>query len=198
MSNESGGSDQQFTDEELGKINVAEIDPETATPEQIESLKKGFQTAVGQKGHFKEKYERDVKDPATGKTYKELFESAKSDPSKNTPPAAPEKLETLEKKVGELEVEREKRQFGHQHNLAPEEVDLAFQMGGNDPAKAAETLKTDFFKSGLDGLRAKRRTESATPPPSSRVPTVDGKPFDKLSDEEKRQHWPSMTGAKKS
>jgi hypothetical protein len=87
--------------------------------------------------------------------------------------------------VAELKLEREKRQFGHHHGLSPEETDYAFELAHGKPTE--ETLKSDFFQGGLERLRAKSRTDSATPGSSNRSPKVEGKTFRESSNDEREK-----------
>lgn len=189
-----------MSDEELNGLNLDEISPEEATPEQVEQLLKATRTSLAQKGHWKEKYNRDAVDPETKKLWKELSkapEKPESHSPKTTPVTEPNDIDELRKRLGTVELSEEKRKLQHRLKLSPEETDLLVQMSGGDPAKAEETLKTDFFQAGLKGLRSKNQVEDGTPSPSSRLPKVEGKDPRDMSPEELQKNWGKITGAEK-
>lgn len=89
------------------------------------------------------------------------------------------------KSVKRLEEIENKRQFGFEHNLSPEETDFVFKISGNKPTK--EILEDPFVKSGLEGHRSKKRLEANTPSSSSSSSPFKVKQFNEMSDDEKRK-----------
>ena len=89
------------------------------------------------------------------------------------------------KKVNHLSMLEEKRQFGYEHGLSPEETDHAFRFANGKPTK--ETLQDSFFMGGLESLRAKKRLESNIHSPSSRSTVFADKSFSDLSDDERKK-----------
>jgi len=92
-------------------------------------------------------------------------------------------------RLSKLELEAEKRQFGYAHGLSPEETDKAFAFAKGSDMKPDEVLKDEFFKKGLDALRAQNGQAGNTPHTSRRLPKVEGKTFNEMSDAERRKNW---------
>lgn len=97
--------------------------------------------------------------------------------------------EELVQDVKVLKEEREKRQFGFEHNLSPQETDYAFKFSNGKPTK--EILEDPFFKGGLESLRAKTRLEKNIPGSSSRSSVFTEKPFTELTQEERKKQFES-------
>lgn len=89
------------------------------------------------------------------------------------------------KDVQALKQAEAKRQFGFEHGLSPKETDYAFKFGNGKPSK--ETLEDSFFKSGLEGLRAKERLANNTPGSNSRSSVFKDKSFSELSEEDRKK-----------
>jgi hypothetical protein len=89
------------------------------------------------------------------------------------------------KSVKRLEELENKRQFGFENGLAPEETDFVFKITGGKPDK--DILQDPFVKSGLEGYRSKKRLESNTPSPSSSSSPFRGKQFKEMSEDEKKR-----------
>lgn len=98
----------------------------------------------------------------------------------------PEKDDDIHKTVAELKFAETKRQFGYEHGLSPDETDVVFRFS---PKPTKEDLEHPFVKGGLEALRAKRRVESNTPSPSSKIFKVGGKQWHELSSQEKEANW---------
>lgn len=96
-------------------------------------------------------------------------------------------------KISKLELAENKRQFGYEHNLSPEETDAIFRVNPN-PTK--EDIESPFIKGGLEALRAKRRIESNAVSPSSTSPKFNGKEFKDLTSDEKKEAWPEFLKSK--
>lgn len=98
--------------------------------------------------------------------------------------------------VKKLEQAEAKRQFGFEHNLSPQETDLAFRFANGAPTKA--TLDDEFFKGGLESLRSKQRLANNTPGSSSRSSVFTEKPLAELSEAERKSSFEkAVSGAKK-
>jgi hypothetical protein len=82
-------------------------------------------------------------------------------------------------KVQKLDLLEQKRQFGYEHGLSPEETDWIFQSTGGKPTK--EALEIPFIKHGLEGYRASKRVEANTPGASGRSSVFGNKDFTELS-----------------
>lgn len=85
-------------------------------------------------------------------------------------------------RLSNLEKSEEKRQFGHEHNLSPEETDKIFAM---NPKPTADTLKDPFIKAGLEAIRRDKRVDANTPSSSAKSKVLDTKEFKELSPEAK-------------
>lgn len=91
------------------------------------------------------------------------------------------------KSVKRLEEIENKRQFGFEHQLSPEETDFVFKISGGKPSK--EVLEDPFVKSGLEGYRSKKRLEANTPSSSSSSSPFKTKQFNEMSEDEKRKAY---------
>ncbi len=123
------------------------------------------------------------------KTLKEQIAIAQS--NKVTTETEPDVTE----RIGRLEQTEEKRQFGYQNNLSPEETDYVFSIARGSNKKPSEVLGDSFVKGGLDTVRKQKGIESATPRPSARAPMIEGKTFSELNPNDKRKNWSKATGA---
>lgn len=97
--------------------------------------------------------------------------------------------------VKSLKMLEDKRQFGFEHGLSPQETDYAFKVSSGKPTK--ETIEDPFFKAGLDGLRAKQRLENNTPSSSSRSAIFQNKDFKEMSDDERRKAFEEASSKRK-
>lgn len=193
-------NDHEDAELDNGGLKIEDIDPEAATPEQVEQLKKTAQTALAQRGKWKDR----AIDPSTGKPYKDLLAEAKAKPeppAQPPVPPAPSGVDELRKEVDGLKLSDQKRHIGYRHTLSPEETDLAFQMAGNDPAKTEELLdpKNDspaakLFRGGLERLRTENSVSANTPGPSNRSPMVEGKTFGQMTEKERAENFDKVKG----
>lgn len=109
-----------------------------------------------------------------GKDYQPGRKSAGTDPSVS---ARLDRVESVERK----------RQFGYEHSLSPQEVDMVFKF---DRKPSAKTLKNPFVQGGLEKLRAKQNADENTPSGhAAKVFGSEGKPWDKLDDSEKQANF---------
>lgn len=194
MENENGNDGgQNAIDKENDKdLTLPEIDPDNATPEQVKQLITTAQTALGQKKHWREK----AVDPETKKPYRDLYAAAK-DIKPNDNGAGGGQGSGLENDVKMLKLAEEKRQFGHIHSLAPEEADHVFAFAQGAGIKPADALEKPFIKNAIEGMRSAARTQGATPGPSSRLPTVEGKTFEQMNTDERRKNFSELTKPRK-
>lgn len=135
-------------------------------------------------------YSRTKEAETENKTLKEQLASQqinKQAPN-NTEPDVMERL-------GKIEGIEEKRQFGYQNNLSPEETDYIFSIAKGNGKNPSDMLSDPFVKGGLETIRKQKSVETATPRPSSRQPLVEGKTFNELKPEDKRKNWSKATGA---
>lgn len=91
----------------------------------------------------------------------------------------------VRKTVSELKLIEEKRQFGFENNLSPEETDFVFTFSKGKPTK--EIMDNPFVKSGIDGFRSQKRLEANTPSSSSHSPIFGSKPFEEMTLDEQRK-----------
>lgn len=92
----------------------------------------------------------------------------------------------IRQSVAELKKAEEKRQFGYEHNLAPNVVDYLFKIKGNP---TAEDLKDPFIVGGIQALTRKERVEENTPGSSRQSTSVNGKDFFSLSEDDKAKNY---------
>lgn len=99
------------------------------------------------------------------------------------------------KTVNRLAQLEDKRQFGFDNQLSPEETDFIFKISGGKPTK--EILKDPFVESGLEGYRTKKRLEANIPGSSSRSTIFAEKSFSETPEEDRKKIFESrMKGVK--
>lgn len=80
------------------------------------------------------------------------------------------KQDDIRQTVQELKLAEEKRQFGYENNLSPQETDYLFKIS---PTPSKELLEDPFVKGGIDAIRAKKRVDENTPSLNSRSPRFE-------------------------
>lgn len=93
------------------------------------------------------------------------------------------------KDVQYLKTLEEKRQYGYENGLSPQETDYAFKFAGGKPTK--EILEDPFFKGGLESFRSMQRVEANIPNSSSSAPVFGDKPFSEIPDDERAKRFES-------
>lgn len=172
--------DPQANDTDLAAVALPEslkdFDPANATPEQVAELVKVTRTALFQKNHWRGK--------AAEK--KEIIQAPVQKPV-----ADDDTKTTLDRLVQS----DEKRTFGYQHKLSPEETDKLFAFAAGAKQSPAEALKDTFFQNALKSHRAQVNNDAAIPGPSNRRPTVEGKQWSELDKKDQRQNFGAFLGA---
>lgn len=130
--------------------NEEELELDLEDEEDVDELKKTIETLKIQKAKYKEKYIDLV--------------SKKPEPQKFNKPN-PKKDDDYKVKVDSLLIAEEKRQFGYQNGLSPEETDYIFKINSK-PSK--ELLEDPFIKGGLEAIRSAKRVDDNTPSISGR------------------------------
>lgn len=194
MTENNGSADDLKTGQdgqELDHLNLKEIDPETATPEQVAQLIKYGQTAAGQKDHWKSK----AIDPETGKPYKELYTAVKNPSHPNEPqtPTQPKGEATTDdetkQRLARLEQSEEMRRFQYDHNLSPQETETVFAFAKGKGVKPEAALEDTFIKGGLTASRKASNTANAIPGSSPRSPRIENKSFKEMSPKEREKNF---------
>lgn len=163
------------TNNEELELNLGdELDAEAKVTALTEQNKKLFERAKKAEGFVKTPDGQWIKKTVQPKKESNNLQEKKVDDS-------------IVKDISELKLAEKKRQFGYEHNLSPDETDALFRINPN-PTK--EDLENPFVKGGIDALRAKKRVESNTPSPSSKVFKVGGKSWGELTPAEKEANWP--------
>lgn len=90
--------------------------------------------------------------------------------------------------VQSLKLAEDKRQFGYENGLSPEETDYLFKINSS-PTK--ELLEDPFIKGGLEAIRAKRRVENNTPSTTSRSPVFSKPKKGELTKDDKQEQFES-------
>ena len=171
------------------EIEVPDGEDETVQvpASKLREMQKATQTAIAQKKHWRSQ----AIDPETGKKYKD----ARGDSIKNNNDGADTgsdpASETL-KRVDRLELSEEKRNFGHQHNYSPAEVDKIFAYAAGLNKKPVDVLEDTFITGAIDAARRQERIASGTPRGSNRVPMVEGKTFGQMNDEERAANFQNI------
>lgn len=94
-----------------------------------------------------------------------------------------EELQEIRETVNKLSLAEQKRQFQYENNLSPEQTDKVFAITSK-PTK--ETLEDPFVKAGLEAIRQQQRVSEATPSPSGRSATHNGKTFKDMTPDERQ------------
>lgn len=159
--NSQNGTENQDADKDLDLDLESEENKNLSEEDKVKKLtdtnKKLFERAKKAEGFEKQ---------ADGTWVKK---QPKPDP-KPLPTKKVEHDDELKNTVAGLALAEEKRQFGYQNGLSPEETDAVFKI---NPKPTKETLEDPFVKGGLEAIRAKKRVDSNTPGSNSRSP----KPF---------------------
>ncbi len=148
-----------------------DVEPEVLKAE-LERVKKELHKAVQTKKNWRTKYESIA---------------PKNDSLPKTTPEKP--VDEVVTRLGKLELEAEKRQFGYAHELSPEETDKAFAYAKGLEIKPEDVLKDTFFQKALESHRSESRQSNATPRSSHRATKVDGKTWNDMTPEEKSKNW---------
>ncbi|MCZ2338041.1 MAG: hypothetical protein LC127_07545 [Chitinophagales bacterium] len=99
---------------------------------------------------------------------------------------AERKDDGIKQTVERLALAEEKRQFGYENNLSPEETDYIFKINSK-PSK--ELLDDPFIKGGIDAIRAKKKVESNTPALNSRSPRFELPRKKDMTPDDKQKHF---------
>lgn len=91
---------------------------------------------------------------------------------------------SVKKTVQELKFAEQKRQFGYENNLSPEEADYIFKVN-QKPSK--ELLDDPFIKGGLQAIRAAKKVSDNTPKSSSRSPKFELPKKESLTPDDKQK-----------
>lgn len=177
MVDESITPDQE--EEEIEALVNEEVEEEATTEELQVKLAKS-----------KELLKEAIKTKKNWRIKAQELESKVPKPDSLPTPTPTEKpADEVVTRLSKLELEAEKRQFGYAHGLSPEETDKAFAYAKGADIQPDEVLKDDFFKKGLDALRAQNGQDGNTPHTSRRLPKVEGKTFAEMTPEEKKKNW---------
>lgn len=121
-------------------------------------------------------------------------EASKKEAPKKIEQKKEEDEDDIRQTVQQLKLAEQKRQFGFENNLSPEETDYLFKIDQN-PNK--EMLEDPFVKGGLEAIRAKKRDSQNTPSLSGRSPRFELPKKKDLSADEKQQHFEEYMRNKK-
>lgn len=187
MENQQPNGGQAVEEDVNPGIDLDSIDPESATPEQVEQTIKFAKVALGQKNHWKEK---------ALKAQTPTNPSPEAPHPPKDPPATDQTAEKeKEERLARLELAEDKRQFADRHGYSARETDIIFAQakGMNIPPDQAKD--DEFVKSGIEALRKQKRVSDSIPGPSRKSPKVDGKSFEDMTPEEQKKNWAKVTGA---
>lgn len=169
--------DIKVSTDELNAVDLfKDIDPNNATPEQVQKVIETGKTLLVQKKGWRAKAQVLPPTPEP------------QNPSVTPPQAADGEKET-DARIKRLESVEEKRQFQHLHNLSPEETDHVFAYSQGVGIKPTEALEKPFMKTALQAFRSAQQNDGATPGPSHRSPRVEGKTFSEMTTDEKRKNF---------
>lgn len=183
--NENGG-DAPLSEEEAGKDLQVPVfaDPANPTPEEALAAVSVAKSALAQKKHWRGK----SIDPQTGQPYAEVVAGLRKSitPAQKPPEDVPA---SVVQDVAVLKQAEDKRQFGHQKGLNPEETDAVFSFARGNNITPDKALEHSFVKSGIAAMRESAINADNTPGPSSRLPKVEGKSFFELDEKGRRENF---------
>ena len=96
--------------------------------------------------------------------------------------------------VAQLALAEQKRQFGYENGLSPQETDHIFRIN-QKPTK--EILEDPFIKGGLQAIRAKNRVDSNTPSGSNRTPKFALPKKENLTSDDKQSAFETFMASKR-
>lgn len=159
-------AEEEIVQEEVVEEEVEETEPETdddSSPEE---------EAEEENDPYAGLSEKDLK-KRLGKAEKALVKNKKA--NKPTPPITTpgsNKSDEIPEWGQKILASDAKRQFGYEHDLAPETVDAVFQFtGGKTPTET--DMENDAVKAIIKSLQAKKRVAENTPRGGS-TPTYKG------------------------
>jgi hypothetical protein len=173
---------EQELEAEISLDDVKDVDAENVTPEQVAAMQKHLATLQAQKSHWRTKAQKAATAPVAPAPI-------------NNASRPEERSDTLQADVERLKQSDEKRSFGHRHTLSPEETDNVFAAAQGMGIKPDDALNHPFVKSGLEAMRTEARNASNTPSSSNRSPRVEGKTFDEMSDDERKNNFANVVSA---
>jgi inner membrane protein involved in colicin E2 resistance len=184
-------NDGSFTIEEADL--ETDVDTEIVIPENAdEQLKQDLQTTIAKKKAWREK----AIDPSTQKSYKELYESIKTQKTDDTVT----KKETVEvpddirNDINTLKEESQKRIFQFANKLSPSQVDEVFAYAKGMGLQPKDALDKPFIKKVLEQLSSDEEASNASLSPSRRAPAqIGGKTFKDMTPDERKNAFPSIT-----
>jgi len=187
-------SENRTPEEQKAEVDrLLNLDPSEASQEDIVAMQKMSKSSFEQKSHLKDKADKAI-DPETGNSYRSILHEMKQskdkdnqDPKKTV--ANDDKKDEKEERIMKLELSEEKRTFGHENNLTPEETDHVFSHAKGTGMTPAEALESPFIKSGLDALRKQKINDNASLSPSSKASKVGDKNFHDMDKKDKREHY---------
>lgn len=158
---------------------------DTEEPEEQEVEQTADETVTLSKGEFRKLTRRSIAYEALKKTPQAPIIQPKQEPS-----------DDITATVQQLKLAEEKRQFGFENSLSPQETDLAFKFSGGKPDQ--KILEDEFFKGGLESMRSRQRLANNTPGASTGGMSYQGKSFTELSEPERQKAFEEkMKGFKK-
>lgn len=158
--------------------NNNELDIQNETVEETEQTTTTEEDTVD----YKALYEQEKSDKK--KLERKLFSvKASSKPLTEKPQVDDETVKTVQR----LALLEEKRQFGFDNGLSPEETDAVYKFSSGNPTK--ETLEHPFVKAGIESLRSQKKLESNIPGSTSRSPIFSDKNFAEMTDDERRSSF---------
>lgn len=103
-------------------------------------------------------------------------------------PKTEERLNRIEQSQKKVELLETKRQFGHDNNLSPKQVDVVFRMTKRPTAKF---LKQSYVKAAIDVIAAEDNVRGNTPTSggSKGFKNRTGKSWDKMEGREKQENF---------
>lgn len=189
MENDNGESHQEDKKFDVSLLEKLQSDPTSVTPEEAKLISENSKALFAQKNHWKEK----AVDPETGKPYKDLLSEKKVEPPKYLPPT--DDLNEIKGDIGKLKQSEEKRSFGHDQNLSPEETDFVFGTASGLNISSKDALAKPYVKAAIDAMRAQKRAESNIPGASNRAPRVDGKTWNEMDSKEKEKNFHAVAAS---
>jgi len=189
-------SENQTPEEQKAEVDrLLNLNPSEVSQEDITAMQKMSKSSFEQKSHLKDKADKAI-DPETGKSYRSILHEQKQKDKDNQDPkkivADNDKKDDSSERITNLELSEEKRTFGYENKLTPEETDHVFNHAKGTGKTPAEALESNFVKSGLDALRKEKANDNASLNPSLKASKVGDKNFHDMDKKDQRENYDTV------
>lgn len=174
-------SKNEYQKEETQEEETQEEETQEESQEENQLEEEDWKAKYEEERQAREKAEKLIE-----KRKRRLKREKKEEPKKNY--KQEEGDDELSERLARLEQTEEKRIFGHEYGLSPEESDEVFAYAKGKGIKPSEAVESPIMKSALADMRKKQKVEDNTPSSSSKTP-MQKENFTSLKSNEKNDEW---------